>query len=120
MINKKKYDALPDDLKLVLKNASSAASAEMQWKCMQRMSQDFIELQTQHKVNVYRTPRPILDAQLKAWDAVIKKRSADNPLFVKVIESQKAWAKRVMYWHNAVQVNQEAAYAHYFGKGPLA
>jgi TRAP-type mannitol/chloroaromatic compound transport system substrate-binding protein len=120
MINKKKYEALPDDLKMVLRNASLAASSEMQWKCMQRMSQDFIELQTIHKVNIYRTPKPILDAQLKAWDEVIKKRSVDNPLFVKVIESQKAWAKRVMYWHNNIQVDQQAAYTHYFGKGPLA
>ena len=41
-------------------------------------------------------------------------------LFAKVIESQKAWAKRVIYWHNDVTVDQRAAYAHYFGKGPLA
>jgi TRAP-type mannitol/chloroaromatic compound transport system substrate-binding protein len=84
------------------------------------MSQDYIELQTVHKVNAYRTPRPILDAQLKAWDTVIAKRSAENPLFAKVIESQKAWAKRVMYWHNDVSVDQRVAYAHYFGKGPMA
>ena len=46
--------------------------------------------------------------------------SKDNPLFAKVVESQKAWAKRVMFWHNEVQVDQRVAYAHYFGKGPAA
>ena len=56
----------------------------MMWKSMHRMSQDFIELQTKHKVSAYRTPSAILDAQLKAWDGVIAKRSAENPLFVKV------------------------------------
>lgn len=76
-------------------------------------------MQTKHKVKVYRTPKEILDAQLKAWGTVISKRSADNPLFTKVIESQKAWAQRVMYWHNTVQVNQAAAYGHYFPKGPV-
>ena len=51
---------------------------------------------------------------------MIARHSAANPLFAKVIESQKAWAKRVMYWHNNVQVSQIDAYAHYFPKGPLA
>jgi TRAP-type mannitol/chloroaromatic compound transport system substrate-binding protein len=120
MFNKKKYDALPSEIKLILDHAAMAASADMHWRSMHRMSQDYIELQTIQKVVAYRTPRAILDAQLKAWDAVIAKRSAENPLFARVIESQKAWAKRVMYWHNDVQVDQRVAYAHYFGKGPLA
>jgi len=103
----------------VLRHVSHSAHADMSWKSMHRMSQDFIELQTQQKVKIYRTPKPILDAQLKAWDGVIAKRSVDNPLFAKVIESQKAWARRVMFWHNNVQVSQSAAYNHYFPKGPL-
>jgi TRAP-type mannitol/chloroaromatic compound transport system substrate-binding protein len=118
MVNRKRYEALPDELKTVLRLASHAASADMQWKSMHRMSQDFLELRANQKVNTYRTPKPILDAQLKAWDKVIAKFSAENPLFAKVVESQKAWAKRVMFWHNEVQVDQRVAYAHYFGKGP--
>lgn len=120
MINRKKYEALPEELKIVLKLASQAASADMSWKAMHRMSQDYLELQKNQKVKAYKTPKPILDAQLKAWNAVIKKRGAENPLFAKVIASQMAWAKRVVYWHNEVQVSQAAAYAHYFGKGPVA
>jgi len=118
MFNKQKHDALPAEIKAVLRHVTLSGHADQLFKSMHRMSQDFIELQTKHKVTIYRTPRPILDAQLKAWDGVIAKRSTDNPLFVKVIESQKAWARRVMYWHNSVQVNQAAAYAHYFPKGP--
>lgn len=119
MINKKKYDALSEELKTILKYASHAASADASWKSMNRMSQDFIELQTVQKVNVYRTPKPILDAQLKAWNAVIKRRAAENALFAKVVASQMAWAKRVMFWHNGVQVDERVAYTHYFGKGPI-
>lgn len=119
MFNKKRHDALSADLKSMLPLAAHAASADMHWKAMHRMSKDLIELQTVHKVNVSRTPKAILDAQLKAWDKVIERRSVENPLFAKVVESQKAWAKRVMYWHNTVQVDQRPAYAHYFPKGPL-
>jgi TRAP-type mannitol/chloroaromatic compound transport system substrate-binding protein len=119
MFNRAKYDSLSPTIKKALALANHAASADLMWKSMDRMSKDLIELQTKQKVNVYRTPRPILDAQLKAWDAVIAKRSAENPLFAKVVESQKAWARRVMHWHNTVQVDERAAYTHYFGKGPL-
>ena len=118
MFNKKKYEALPAEIKVILDHAAKAASADMHWRSMHRMSQDYIELQTMSKVRAYRAPRAILEAQLKAWDAVIAKRSGENPLFAKVVESQKAWAKRVMYWHNDVQVDQRAAYTHWFGKGP--
>ncbi len=117
MINKKRYDALPEEMKIIMKHVSHAASADMEWKSMHRMSQDYIELQTKQGVKAYTTPKPILDAQLKAWDTVIKKRSAENPLFAKVIASQKAWAKRVMYWKNDIQVDRKVAYAHHFGKG---
>jgi TRAP-type mannitol/chloroaromatic compound transport system substrate-binding protein len=115
MINRRKFEALPAELKEVVRHASHAASAEMSWKAMHRMSIDFLELQAVQKVRIYRTPRPILDAQLKAWNAVIEKRSAENPLFAKVIESQRAWARRVVGWHTSVQVDQRAAYVHYFG-----
>ncbi len=120
MFNKARHDALPEEVKAILKYVPHAAHSDMLWKSMHRMSQDFLDLQTKDKVKIYRTPKAILDAQLKAWDTVIAKRSADNPLFAKVIASQKAWAKRVMYWHNSVQVSQSAAYSHYFPKGPLA
>jgi TRAP-type mannitol/chloroaromatic compound transport system substrate-binding protein len=119
MFNKTKHDTLPEEIKAILKYVPHAAHSDMLWKSMHRMSQDFIDVQTKDKVKVYRTPKPILDAQLKAWDTVVARHSADNPLFAKVIASQKAWAKRVMYWHNSVQVNQSTAYAHYFPKGPL-
>ncbi len=117
MVNRRKYEALPEELKIVLKLASQAASADMTWKAMNRMSQDYLELKKNAKLRIYKTPRPILDAQLKAWSAVIKRRSAENALFAKVVESQMNWAKRVMFWHNEVQVGQAAAYAHYFGRG---
>jgi len=114
MINRRRYNALPDDIKVILKHASHAASADMHWKNMHRMSQDYIELQ-EMGVDTRRTPVSVLQAQLKAWDKVIEKHSANNPLFTRVIESQKTWARRVVYWHNEVSPDQEMAYEHYFG-----
>src|ERR1700741_4910085 len=48
--NKAKFDALPDKLKAIIANAVSAASQDMQWKAIDRNSQDYITLQTVDKV----------------------------------------------------------------------
>ena len=94
MFNKARHDALPEEIKAILKHVPHAAHADMMWKSMHGMSQDYIDIQTKDKVRVYRTPTPILDAQLKAWDSVVQKHSAANPLFAKVIESQKTGEAR--------------------------
>ncbi len=66
--NKTKYEALPDKMKAIIANAVSAASQEMQWKAIDRNSQDYIELQTKDKVKFYKTPDSVLQAQLKIFD----------------------------------------------------
>ncbi|HVS26711.1 MAG TPA: TRAP transporter substrate-binding protein [Burkholderiales bacterium] len=120
LFNKKKYDALPTDIKSIIKYAVEAAHADMSWKALDRYSQDYIELQTKDKVNFHITPKDILEAQLKAWDVVIKRKSDENPFFAKVIESQKAWAKRVAGWGLDTIVSPTPAYTHFFGKRALS
>lgn len=120
MINRKSYEELPDDIKVKLKYAAEAASADMHWKNMHRMSTDYIELQTEEGVTTRETPESVLKAQLEAWDRVIARYSEDNPLFARIIESQKQWARRVVYWQNEVTPDRALAYTHYFGEGPAA
>ncbi|HEY9269604.1 TRAP transporter substrate-binding protein [Achromobacter sp.] len=116
LFNKGKYDALPDNLKHILRNAAQAASADMSWKAANRYSQDYVKLQKDHNVKFYKTPDAILQQQLKIWDEMIAKRSAENPLFKKVLESQRAFAERVGRWHGDTSVNFRMAYNHYFSR----
>ncbi|WP_088157465.1 TRAP transporter substrate-binding protein [Achromobacter xylosoxidans] len=117
LFNKAKYDALPDNLKHILRNAAQAASADMSWKAANRYSEDYGKLQKDHNVKFYKTPDAILQQQLKIWDEMIAKRSAENPLFKKVLESQRAFAERVGRWHGDTSVNFRMAYNHYFSRG---
>jgi len=114
LFNKAKLDALPAELKNVITHAVEASSADMSWKAIQRNSQDYIELKTKDKVKFYKTPDPILRAQLAAWDKVIAAKSAENPLFKKVLESQKAFAQRAGEWQNDYMVDFKMAWNHYF------
>ena len=49
------------------------------------------------------------------YDSVAAKKSADNPLFKEIADSQKAFAERVVRWDMDNNVNRRMAYNHYFG-----
>jgi TRAP-type mannitol/chloroaromatic compound transport system substrate-binding protein len=115
LFNKTKYDGLPANLKAIIAYATEAASADMAWKAMDRYSQDYIELQTTDKVKFYKTPDAILQRQLEAYDEIIARKAADNPLFREVIESQLAFAKRAARWEQDTVVSRKMAFDHYFG-----
>jgi len=118
--NKAKYDALPDKMKAIIANAVSAASQEMQWKAIDRYSKDYIELQTKDKVKFYKTPESILQAQLKIYDDIVKKKSEGNPLFTEIVASQIAFARRATQWEQDTVVSRKMAFDYYFGpKGTL-
>jgi TRAP-type mannitol/chloroaromatic compound transport system substrate-binding protein len=112
IFNKTKFDALSPDLQSIIRYAAEAASADMSWKAMDRYSKDLEALKAAG-VNVHQTPESVLKAQLAAWDKVIEAQSAD-PFFAKVVESQKAWAKRVVGAQFEIEVDQRLAYDHFF------
>jgi TRAP-type mannitol/chloroaromatic compound transport system substrate-binding protein len=118
--NKTKFDALPAKLKAIIENAVEAASQDLQWKSIDRYSQDHINLQTKDKVKMYKTPDSVLLKQLQIFDQVVEKRSAVNPLFKEVVESQRKYAERVVPWSLDVIVSPRMAYNYYFGKKPAA
>jgi TRAP-type mannitol/chloroaromatic compound transport system substrate-binding protein len=113
LFNKSKYDALPAELKSVIDYSVQAASADMSWKAIQRNSQDYIELKAA-KINFYKTPDAVLRAQLAAWDKVTAAKSAELPVFKKVMDSQRAFAQRAGSWQNDYLVDFKMAWNHYF------
>ncbi|MCA3575497.1 MAG: TRAP transporter substrate-binding protein [Aestuariivirga sp.] len=112
VFNKTKFDSLSPDLQAVIRYSAEAASADMSWKAMDRYSKDLEALKAAG-VKVHQTPDSVLQAQLAAWDKVIAAQSAD-PFFAKVVESQKAWAKRVVGAQFELEVDQKIAYDHFF------
>ena len=115
LFNKGKYNALPAELKSIIDYAVQAASADMSWKAIERNSKDYVELK-KAGVKFYKTPDSILRDQLAAWDKTIAKKAEGNPLFQKVLDSQKVFAERAGQWQNDYTVDFKMAYAHYFGR----
>lgn len=116
LFNRRKFDALSPELKAIVDNAARAASTDMAWKIAHTYSQDHQAMREKQQVRFVRTPQSILEAQLRAWDRVIRSKSQDNPLFARIIASQRAWASRVVGWESEVVVRSDLAYRHYFGK----
>lgn len=115
LFNKTKYDALPTNIRAILDGAAEAASQDMAWKAIDRYSKDYIEMQTKDKVKFYKTPDSVLQKQLEVYDQVIEKKSAENPLFKEIVESQMAFAKRATQWEQDTVVSRRIVYNHYFG-----
>src|SRR5689334_22808120 len=120
MFNKDKYNALPEKMRALIANAVDAASADMSWKAVDRYSKDYVELQQKDNVKFYKTPDAVLRQQLQIYDEVVKKKSAENPLFKEILQSQLAFARRTTQWEQDTVVSRKMAYDHYWGANGAA
>jgi len=114
IINKRKWDSMPKDAQAVWQYAVEAASSANWWTAMDNYSKDLQVLKDKHKVNVIRTPASIFKAQLGVWDVLTKRLSDEDPFFAKVVESQRAWAKRVAYYMFVNEADYKLGYEHVF------
>ena len=112
--NKEKFDSLSKELQSILEYASEAENSNFYWYSTLRYADDLIKLKEEHGVNVFRTPDSIMADQLKAWDVVLDRISAEDPFFAKVVESQKVYAKKVMNYLLLNAPDYGLAYKHYF------
>jgi TRAP-type mannitol/chloroaromatic compound transport system substrate-binding protein len=116
MFNRAKYDALPEKMRAIIGSAVEASSADMSWKAVDRYSKDYIELQVKDKVKFYKTPDSVLQAQLELWEDIIEKKSAENPLFKEIVESQKIFAARATKWEADTVVSRRMAVNFFMAK----
>jgi TRAP-type mannitol/chloroaromatic compound transport system substrate-binding protein len=116
LFNRPKFDALPQELRNILVYAMQASSADFSWKATDRYSKDYLGMIEKDGVKFYKTPDAILRKQLEIWDQVVAKKAAENPMFKKVLESQREFAARAVRWDNDTNVDYAMAYHHFFAK----
>jgi TRAP-type mannitol/chloroaromatic compound transport system substrate-binding protein len=113
IFNKDKFNALADEHKAILRYSAEAASSSCYWRGLDQYSKDLEWLKNEAGVKVYRTPTPVMEAQLAAWDEVMKDLMKD-PFFAKVADSQKAFSRRVAYYDLLNSADYKLAYDHVF------
>jgi TRAP-type mannitol/chloroaromatic compound transport system substrate-binding protein len=114
IINKAKWDAMGKDLQAIWQHGVEAASSANFWTGLENYSKDLQVLIDKHKVKVIRTPKAVFQSQLEAWDILTKKLSDEDPFFAKVVQSQKDWAKRVVYYWAYNDAPFKMGYEHVF------
>ena len=114
-MNTKRLNSLAPKHQAILKNAAYAANSDNYFKALVRYSTDLGKLMNEHKVNVYQTSDAILAEQLKGWDKIVGEFSGKDAFFKKVVDSQKAYAKRTMKYLLMNQPNYKLAYENEFG-----
>ena len=113
MINRTKFEGLAKEQQAIIQYAAEAASSANEWKAMDQYSKDLQELISKEKVNVVRTPQGVFDAQIKAWDGLIAQLGSD-PFMKKVMDSQKEWVRRVVYYNTLNATDYVGAFNHHF------
>jgi TRAP-type mannitol/chloroaromatic compound transport system substrate-binding protein len=113
LFNRDVFDGLEPDVKAILEYGVEAASTANTASALDNYSSDLQKLQNEQGVTVHRTSKEILEAQLKAWDEVIPTLESD-PFMKKVLESQRAWVERVVFYELMNEADLALAYNHYF------
>jgi len=87
----------------------------------QRQNAEAIEeMRTKHGTQILRTPPDVLVAFLKAWDEIAAEESAKNPFFKKVLDSQRAYAAKVVPAKRFMFPPYSFAANYYFPEKPAA
>jgi TRAP-type mannitol/chloroaromatic compound transport system substrate-binding protein len=113
MVNRTRFNKLPKEHQAILEYASEAASSASEWLAMRQYSDDLQDLINKDKVNVLRTPQSVFDAQIKAWDGLIAVLAKD-PFMKKVMDSQKAWVRKVVFYNMLNATDYKGAFNHHF------
>jgi TRAP-type mannitol/chloroaromatic compound transport system substrate-binding protein len=113
-MNKDKWEGLAKEQQAIITHAIQAANSTNLWLAFSSYA-EYLQKIKAAGVKVKRTPQSILDAQLVAWDKVVEQYGKD-PFFMKVVESQKAFAKDKTYCQIMMNNDYALAYTHYYGK----
>ncbi len=113
LFNKDFFDDLDPDLRAILEYGVEAASTANTAIALDNYSKDLQKLQSESGVTVHRTSKAILDAQLKAWDELIPVLEKDD-FMKRVMDSQREWVERVVFYELMNAPDYALAYNHYF------
>lgn len=113
IFNRDFFEDLDPDLQAILQYGVEAASTANHAHALDQYSADLVKLQTESGVAVLRTPAEVLDAELVAWDILIADLEKD-PINKKIMDSQKAYTDRVVFYEIMNSPDYTLAYEHYF------
>ena len=112
--NKGVWDNLTPLHQEIIKTVIADVSFRSNAKAIKDNALALKEAQEKHGVKSETTPKEILNKILDAWDNMVKEESAKNPIFKKIIDSQRAYAQLVVPVHRQYYPDYSFVADHYF------
>lgn len=101
MINKKKWDALPEDLQEILRVAMRTAAYDMYIQSYHDSAINWASMKTEFPdIKVKSFPKEVMDAMSKANDELLAEKAAGDPLAKEILDSQAAYMEKSRAWTN--------------------
>ncbi len=104
IINKQAFEALPDDLKLIVDTCCRAINDAMLAEYTARNQQALEQLLNEHKVDFRPLPEPVLTALRDASHAVLEEIAQRDPFARRVYDSYRAFQAQAAAWHRVSEV----------------
>jgi TRAP-type mannitol/chloroaromatic compound transport system substrate-binding protein len=114
LINGDVWKGLPKDQQEIIKSAAFEATVRAYLTTNLKNGNAVKELREKHGVTVHRTPDDILKKTLEAWDQIAKDEEAKNPFFKKVLDSQRAYASKVVSTRGLTHPEYKLSADHYW------
>ena len=99
IVNKKAWQALPEDLREILKVASRAINQDMLDEYTARNNDALNELVTKHKIEVRKLPDDVLAKLKTISDQVVADMAKENELASRIYQSYADYKTRVINYH---------------------
>ncbi|MAN56769.1 MAG: TRAP transporter substrate-binding protein [Paracoccus sp. (in: a-proteobacteria)] len=112
LFNRDLMETLDPDLRAILEHGVEAVSTYNTAFALDNYSSDLQKLRD-GGVTVRKTPQDILSAQLDAWSEMITTLEQD-PFIKKVLDSQRDWVKRTVFYELMDKPDYTLAYEHFF------
>jgi TRAP-type mannitol/chloroaromatic compound transport system substrate-binding protein len=100
LINKEAFEALPNDLQAIVKNACEIANHEMLAEYASRNNDALEALINKHNVELRRFPDDVLNELRQLSDQVVKELAGKDALAKEVFDSFSSYREKAMNWSN--------------------
>ena len=103
MVNRQAFDALPEELQIIVSNAARVANQDMYAEYIARNNQALQTLVEEHQVEVRKLPDPVLARLRDLSTQVVEEIAAKDALSKRVYESFQRFRQQATQWSNISQ-----------------
>jgi TRAP-type mannitol/chloroaromatic compound transport system substrate-binding protein len=118
ILNSQVWASLTDPQREMIRSAATETFVRWEARWQKQNAEALAEMRAKHGTQVRRVQREILIAFLEAWDELAAEEAAVNPFFKKVLDSQRAYAAKVVPVKRFTFPPYSFAADHYFPEQP--